>query len=367
MPATNVVAEKVSHARVSPGQVDSTGRLVAPPNPKGKLAAMFREIEETLLPRKLTFKIGDRHTLHIDVGSRRPYKVVGVESDVDASTYQLAFANRDQENLKAQIEEIAKLFAEFVHQNGAMSVVSQLTSIDYRSSEVGYSLTELKKLCDKIGISDADETAEVAAEAVAEEPEIDVDPIEDEAGEAEPDVVAEAAAEERFGELSEDITDEGDDEDDQPSLASLEERLKSVAAAVGDVAKPAPKPAKPAAPATPVLETIEDYFEACKSCAINGVLLANDGAVLAVFGRGVQENWLDIAGHAAKDFTNWIEVAGWALGKTQLLVLKGQHFEDSSIAVLFMKDQYAAITMRNLDLNKVMKLGMEVLAQRPKE
>jgi hypothetical protein len=77
----------------------------------------------------------------------------------------------------------------------------------------------------------------------------------------------------------------------------------------------------------------------------------------------VQENWLDIAGHAATDFSNWIDVAGWALGKTQLLVLKGPHFEDSSIAVLFKDNKYAAITMRNLDLNKVMKLGMEVLDQ----
>ncbi|MEO8531002.1 MAG: hypothetical protein ABI459_07250 [Deltaproteobacteria bacterium] len=308
------------------------------------------------MPRKLTFRVDNGNTLHIDVSARRVFRLVGVDTDEDTSKYQLAFAGRNQENLKAQTQEIAQVVAAFVARSGEMSVTSRQTSTDYRSSEVGFASAELRTLCEKIGVSTADEVASAPVakpEVIVEIEEPDVEPVQS----AEADIEA-AAVEEKFEELSEEL-----DDDDQPSLASLEERLKSVAAAVGDVAKPLPKQSKAVPQQAPAVTNLEEYFEACKACAINGVLLASDGAVLAVFGRGVQENWLDIAGHASVDFKNWIDVAGWALGKTQLLVLKGPHFEDSSIAILFMDDKYAAITMRNLDLNKVMKLGMEVLAQ----
>ena len=360
MPATTSVAEKVLRARVVPGQTSPVGRRIAPANPLAKLTAIFQEIDETLLPRKLTFRVDNGNTLHLDVSARRVFRLVGIESDQDTSRYQLAFAGRDQENLKAQTQEIAEIIAAFVARVGEMSVISRPTSKDYRSSEVGFASAELRTLCEKIGVSSEDETVAVAnvptaPEGVEDEPEAeDVEAVDT----ADAEIEA-AAVEEKFVELS----DELEEEDDQPSLASLEERLKSVAAAVGDVAKPQPKSSKPVVQQAPAVTTLEEYFEACKACAINGVLLASDGAVLAVFGRGVQENWLDIAGHASVDFANWIEVAGWALGKTQLLVLKGPHFEDTSIAVLFKDNKYAAITMRNLDLNKVMKLGMEVLAQ----
>ena len=104
MPATTTVAEKVLRARVVPGQTSPIGRCIAPANPAAKLTAIFQEIDETLLPRKLTFRVNDGNTLHLDVSARRVFRLVGVESDVDTSKYQLAFAGRSQENLKAQTQ-----------------------------------------------------------------------------------------------------------------------------------------------------------------------------------------------------------------------------------------------------------------------
>ena len=109
MPATTSVAEKVLRARVVPGQTGPVGRRIASANPLAKLTAIFQEIDETLLPRKLTFQVDNGNTLHLDVSARRVFRLVGIESDQDTSKYQLAFAGRDQENLKAQTQEIAEI------------------------------------------------------------------------------------------------------------------------------------------------------------------------------------------------------------------------------------------------------------------
>ena len=301
---------------------------------KEKLAAIFAEIDETVLPRSLTFRIADQTGLAMDIGGRRLLRIVRIEPDSLGGSDDVVFAVRDEARLKRQIDGISELLGAFVKVDGSLVVTSGEPGAVYSAKEIGFSEQELREACDRLDLSDHGSPASSASGSDREKP--------DEPGEIPPRAEDKPASGPGGAVI-------GTAQAEPVSKAAVAD------AKAGPVrAEPAAESGKKAAPPEPG-KVIQAFLDANTSFCTGIAVISPDGKLKSATGaRNENPDWEKIATDIGADVSSWVAATGGFAGARQLIILKSPGLGSQSLGYLHLEGHIIAVNFRNADLARVL-------------
>ncbi|MEE9389123.1 MAG: hypothetical protein V3U96_10985 [Paracoccaceae bacterium] len=293
-------------------ETTSTRELKAGSGPL-RLAAILNEIEETVLPRKLTFRLGDDAHIVMDVANGRLMRMLEVKPDSVVGPNQEIFSARDDKKKAEQVTAFRAFLTTFAQMNGPMEVTSGPPKTEYSAAEVGYTAPELRKACQDFEFpGDAPEPAEPDKKAAAKTP-------------------------------------------------AKKSATKKPAAKKASAKKPATKPRK-AATAAQASASIAAFFDACEPLSENIFLMSGKGKVdRHSGGTSAQKDWQSAAGDVASDLAQWIKATSNALGPSQLIVLKSPRLDNQSVCFATEANHTVVAVFNNADLARVLSAASNTL------
>ncbi len=286
---------------------------------KEKLASVLAEISETVLPRALTFKIGDQASLSMDTSGRRLLRIIKIEPDPANRSGDIAFATRNDTELKKQVAAISELLAAFVKTDGALVVTSGEPGTVYSPNEAGFSEQELREACDKLDLSDnkpgkTGKTGKTAGQGKTKS---------------------------------------------TPGKAGAAKAKPAAKIATGAAKKK--KPAAKAKPADPG-KTMKAFLDANTSLCTGIAIISPDGSLKSSTGAAAENpDWAQIAKDICADMNTWTSATGDFIGTEQLVILKSPGLGDQSMCYLYLNGHIVAAIFRNSDLARILSSVSRIL------
>ena len=303
---------------------------------KEKLAAIFAEISETVLPRSLTFRIADQTDLAMDIGGRRLLRIVRMEPDAPNGLDDVAFAVRDEARLEKQIDAISQLLAAFVKADGALEVTSGEPGAVYSAREIGFSEQELREACERLDLSDHKPPAPEPSGSDSEKP--------DEPGEVPAQAESKSAPGSGGAGAGAGAAKTG------PASKKSAADTKSEPAG----AKPAPG-ARRKKPAPESGGVIQAFLDANTSFCTGIAVISPDGELKTATGaRNENPHWEEIAAGIGADVGSWVGATGGLAGAEQLIILKSPGLGNQSVGFLHLDGHVIAMNFKNADLARLL-------------
>lgn len=131
-------------------RVAGEGRRLRGTSPEALLAALVEEVDETILPRRLSFAIEGGKTIHLAVANRRLQALVGPASDLPAALVDQPLQNAEDQQVADLKEVLLKAFGGV----GAVSIHSARPTGGGFPSDVGVPSNILARVW---GVSEASE------------------------------------------------------------------------------------------------------------------------------------------------------------------------------------------------------------------
>jgi hypothetical protein len=286
-----------------------------------RAASICAEINETMLPRRLTFRVGQDSELVVHAGGRRLLKVVKVEPSALAKGGTDVFAERDDKALPLQHNAIGEMIGAFAARKGALTVLSSPPDTYYAAGAIGF-------MPDKL----SDVARSKAAELWVPPP-------------PEPKPVAAAPVAEAAKKL-----------DPTAAMRALI-REKTQAAAQKPVVVAKPAAAAPASGEALLQAFFDQVGPQVDFCAI----LNADGNVESVSGSLDDNAILNQAAQIVIDMGRWRNLTKDILSPTQLIVMRAGGIQNQSLA--YFVDAYGVglAVFSNTDLSRVFQLANRVL------
>lgn len=301
--------------------------------PIHRAEAICEELDETLLPRRLTFRAGDGAELVVHAGGRRLLKVVTVKPGDLAGDD--AFSERDDKQIAQQNQAIGDLVGRFAALSGGLTVQSAPPDRHYAAGAIGFMPDKIMDVARKRAASLT--VAKPKAEApVVEAPAPDMPP---------------AAAKKL------------------DPTAAMKAMIRDKAAA-----PTAPKPA----PAAPVIvsgkktmavvppgsasdEQVRAFFNEVGPMVDFCAILNADGNIEAASGQLEDEGLLNFAGQIVRDMNRWRGLTHEVLSRSQIIVMRAGGIQNQSLA--YFADDYgvAIAVFANTDLSRVFQVANKVL------
>jgi hypothetical protein len=308
MAADTALLTLLHKARDSAAVPGTAARLLAADTAVARVDAICGEISETVLPRRLIFRIGDAGEIEVDAGGRRLMRVLKVSPTSLAKAGGPAFKERDDAKSADQMTALGALFGTFAGFDGTLTVESRIAQGVYSASAVGFSAERLREAA---SAASSKASAQVAA-PVAPPPAAVADP----AG----------------------------------ALRAMINK-KSQAAAVAPAAAPAPAPVSRGSRGSD--ETLRVFFNAIEPSVLFAAILNREGNVEAITGKAANEEILACASDIVADLTRWRKYTATEIGPKQIIVLRAGGIQNHSIAY-FLDDYGVALgVFANTDLPRI--------------
>lgn len=324
---------------------ETNTRALSALSAKEKLASVLAEISETVLPRALTFKIDDKTSLAMNAGGRRLLQIVKMEPGSADRSGDIAFATRNEAQLKEQVTAISELLAAFVKVDGALVVTSGKPDAVYSAKEVGFTVQELREACDRLVVPNNKPPASLPeetggkkpgrAEKTAAQDEITPPPRKTGAAKTKPTATTVTGA--------------------ATSKAPVGEAKKKPAAKLKPTPKARSKPAEPG-------KAVQAFLDANTSFCTGIAIISPDGGLERSTGAsGKNPDWAQIAKDIGADMRNWASATGDSIGTEQLIILKSRGLGDQSMCYLYLNGHIVVANFQNSDLARVLSSVSRIL------
>ncbi|GHC66772.1 hypothetical protein [Neogemmobacter tilapiae] len=321
MPLADTLIEVLQRSR--DGEVFAAGGLrdIDEDRAMERAASICAEINETMLPRRLTFRVGNDSELVVHAGGRRLLKVVKVEPASLVKGGPEVFATRDDKTLAQQNKGIGELIGAFAARNGALTVLSAPPDTYYAAGAIGFMPDKLEEF----------------ARATAAQLWVPPPP------------AAKAAAPAPAGDAAKKL-------DPTAAMKALI-KAKSEAAAQKPVAPVKPPSAQPATGEALLQAFFDQVGPQVDFCAI----LNAGGNVESVSGSLDDNAILNQAAQIVTDMMRWRGLTKEILSPTQLIVMRAGGIQNQSLA--YFVDAYGVgmAVFSNTDLSRVFQLANKVL------
>jgi hypothetical protein len=289
-----------------------------------RAGSICAEINETMLPRRLTFRVGQDAELVIHAGGRRLLKVIKVEPAALAAGGDDIFAERDDKSLPLQHDAIGAMIGAFAARKGALTVLSSPPDTYYAAGAIGF-------MPDKL----ADVARSKAAQLWVPPP-------------PEPKAVTPAP-----------VADAGGAKKLDPT-AAMRALIREKTQAAAQKSVTALKPATTAAPATGEA-LLQAFFDQVGPQVDFCAILNADGNVESVSGSLDDNAILNQAAQIVIDMRRWRNVTKDILSPTQLIVMRAGGIQNQSLAYFIDAYGVGMAVFSNTDLSRVFQLANRVL------
>ncbi len=336
MQLAETLIDILQQSRNQPALSEDGARLLDADSANARAAAICAEISQTMLPRKLTFMIGDEAKLVVDAGARRLLRIIRIEPDDIAQPAEDAFSFRDDKKLAHQSKSVGQLLGDFAAVDGVLTVLSGLAEGNYAAGALGFvpaklleiSLEALKKKEPKKS------AAKAAPEPEEDHVEIKPQPAPPEA--AKPKVDATAAMKAMIRQKTE---------------AAAEAKAAAAAA-------PAPAPRKASGPKD---DRVRAFYSAVEAQVLFCAIVNSAGNVESASGQAGDQGLIDYAGDIVADMARWRKLTSEVLSKEQIIVMRAAGVQNQSVAY-FADDYGVAIALfSNTDLSRIFQIANKIL------
>jgi hypothetical protein len=311
------------------------GRLLLASTPDDRVAAICAEIGETVLQRKLTFRIGDKASLVVNAGGRRLIQVVSVEPPSLARAGDAIFGLRDDANLSVQMTALGRALAAFSGLDGDLSVTTAPADNAQAAIGVGFPPDKLYEsaIPKAKPAHKADRTAAATSSTAT--------------------TAAAAAPTAKFSPT-------------EAMKAMIREKVAEATSAAATAAATNPGPSKAAATTAKPAgatgdESLRAFFAEIQNEVSFCAILNRDGNVEAVAGKEKDERILDHAEAIMADIVRWREITTTVLSRSQIIILKAAGIQNQSIA--YFTDDYGVVLaiFVNTDLSRIFAAANKIL------
>ncbi len=345
MPLADRLADLLQKSREPVLLADRHARLLDTTTPDDRAAAICTEIEETVLARKLTFRVGSNAELVIDAGGRRMMRVIHVTPDSMAPTGNIVFETRDDARLAQQMPALGRILAAVCAQDGQLTVTSDLPDGLYPTGAVGFPpdrLYDATVSSAKIK-PPAPKPATLKPAAVKAAP-----PTEPTPAIAEPPKFSPTEA----------------------MKAMIRDKVKAATTAAAVAAATNPGPAKVIAPmiskgtGTMSNNRLRAFFAEVQNDVSFCAVLNGDGNVEAVGGKENDERILAFASDVMTDLDHWRDTTTKVLSQEQIIVMKAAGIQNQSLAYFSADSGAVIVIFLNTDLSRIFMVANKFLASK---
>ncbi len=340
MPLASTLVDLLQKSSVPVAVTDEHARLLATNSPDDRAAAICAEIGETVLGRKLTFRVGDQAAFAVDAAGRRMMRLIEVSPGAIAQPGDMAFEQRDDGRLTQQTAALGRVLAAVCAQDGPLTVTSGPPDGLYQSGAVGFPPDRLY---------DAAVASAKTKPIKAEKPPAPPAPV----------VTAKPATAEpaKFSPT-------------EAMKAMIRDKVKAAttAAAVTAATNPGPARPSPAAPdkkaPTMLDERLRAFFNEVQNDVTFCAVVQGDGNVDAVGGKNDDDRILAFASEVMTDLTHWRDTTTKVLSMDQMIVMKAAGIQNQSLAYFTTEAGAVIVIFVNTDLSRIFMLANKFLVSK---
>lgn len=301
-----------------------------------RLAAILDEVDETVLSRRLTFKIGDDTQIVMDAYSRRLMRVISVKPDGLIKKDSSVFIARDDKTIAGQVEEFKTFFTEIAQIDSPIEVTVDPPEVEYSTGEVGFTTQELRDACKDLKFSVAPQVQESKTESV----KVATD---------------KPAAEAKVAKKP-----------NGPATTNKKPSTKKITAVKS------PTKSKPAPQAKDIKTSAhtQNIFDVCKSHCTNTLLISPEGKLERYSGgTAARGDWQEVASDIPNDIAKWKAATRWMFATVkdaepgQFIIMKSPRLEFQSVCFVNAGDGTVVGVFNNSELARILSAVTGALKQ----